>query len=154
MSEIAPLELEEDLAATVLRQCLDSFPHIRLQVTGECMRPILRHGDVVRIVSTANQAPRLGDIVLVKSAAGLRLHRLVWGPPFAATGGQWRTKGDHSSLWDAPVAPEDVLGVVVEVEGPCFGWRAAMRQASTALASLGRSVLTSAREYLPGWGRA
>ena len=46
--------------------------------------------------------------------AGPLLHRLVWGPPLAR--GAWRTKADRAAVWDARVAPRDVLGTIIAVE--------------------------------------
>ena len=59
--------------------------------------------------------PRLGDVVLVELPEGLRLHRLIWGPPFVRSNA-WRTKGDQAWLWDACTPPEAILGTVIACE--------------------------------------
>jgi hypothetical protein len=61
----------------------------------------------------------MGDVVLVRQAGGLRLHRLVLGPPFSRSA--WRTQGDRLEVPDPPVVPADVLGTVVEPRGRRLG---------------------------------
>ena len=100
----------------LLRDCLGSFPHVRLTVTGRCMEPALRHGEKVHLVGAARRPPRVGDIVLARQKDGLRLHRLVWGPPLARARGAWRTRADRGLLLDPPLAATDVLASVDVVE--------------------------------------
>jgi hypothetical protein len=128
---------EVPYAEELLRDCLSSFPHVRMTVRGRCMEPALADGDRVHLVAAAQRAPRVGDVVLSRQADGLRLHRLVWGPPFAARGGPWRTKADRGALLDPPVAPADVLATVSLVEDRP---RAAPRRAARALRSLASAV--------------
>ena len=115
MAEIAAREVSPEVSAAVLAECLDTFPHVRLTVTGESMRPALRPGEIVLLARPALRPPRLGDVVLFQHPEGLRLHRLVWGPPLAAR--SWRTKGDLSRSCDPRISPRDVLGTVIAVEG-------------------------------------
>ena len=96
----------------ILRDCLGSFAFVQLTVTGECMRPALEPGERVRLVSANEKPPRLGDVVLARHPEGLRLHRLVWGPPFALPGTHWRTQADRGALWDPALDPADVLGTL------------------------------------------
>jgi hypothetical protein len=107
-------------------------------VTGQCMQPDLTDGEKVHLVHTERHRPRLGDVVLARGTDGLRLHRLVWGPPLARRGWRWRTKADRARLLDPPLDPCDVLGTVVAVEG-----RSAPRltRPGKALVSLARGVL-------------
>jgi hypothetical protein len=112
--DVETLEAGPALSDLIVRDCLERFPSVRLRVSGECMRPGLAAGDTVRLASPARRPPRLGDVVLVRLPAGLRLHRLVWGPPLAPRGTRWRTKGDRSWIWDPLLHPEHVLGTVVE----------------------------------------
>jgi hypothetical protein len=100
----------------LLRDCLGSFPHVRLTVTGRCMEPALRHGERVHLVGASRRPPRVGDIVLARQKDGLRLHRLVWGPPLAGANGGWRTRADRGLLLDPPLAAADVLASVDVVE--------------------------------------
>ncbi len=121
----------------LLRDCLASFPHVRLTVTGRCMEPALAHGDKVHLVSAARRRPRLGDVVLARQKEGLRLHRLVFGPPLAPAGARWRTKADRGHALDAPLAAEDVLASIVSVEGRPG---ARPRRTLVALAALARAL--------------
>lgn len=126
----------------VLRECLASFPWVRLTVTGRCMQPALEHGEKVHLVSAARRPPRMGDVVLACGAQGLVLHRLVWGPPFALPGTRWRIKADRGLLFDPPLVPADVLATVVAIER-----RLAARPGRPALAllSLWRGVVARVR---------
>jgi hypothetical protein len=101
----------------LLRDCLRAFPHVLLTVTGRCMEPALVHGEKVRLVSSARRRPRLGDVVLARQRDGLRLHRLVWGPPLAPPRTPWRTRADRGLFLDPPLEAADVLASVVAVEG-------------------------------------
>jgi hypothetical protein len=116
LPEAAAAAVEVPFAEELLRDCLSAYPHVRLTVTGRCMEPAIRSGDKVRLVATALRPPRLGDIVLARQKEGLRLHRLVWGPPLAAAGSAWRTRADRGSLLDPPLAAADVLASVEAVE--------------------------------------
>jgi hypothetical protein len=142
LSGIGPLEdLPADgldgLREATLRACLLEFPHVRLTVSGDCMRPVLRPGQVALLARPPCPA-RVGSIVLVRAPAGLRLHRVLWGPPFATAASRLRTKGDRSLAFDPPLDAADVLGVVIGVEGggPSRGtfWR--MRTLRSLMAGL------------------
>jgi hypothetical protein len=112
---IPSLDASDAFQDAVLRECLASFPHVRLTVTGDCMCPGLASGETVLLTAAAQRRPWLGDVVLVRQAEGLRLHRLVWGPPLTR-GGAWRTQADRGPIWDPRVRAEDVLATVVAVE--------------------------------------
>jgi hypothetical protein len=151
-SDFAP-EVESLEASTVsdavLRDCLERFPHVRLRVTGECMRPALGPEDVVWIARPALHPPRLGDVVLVRHPAGIRLHRLVWGPPLAVVG-PWLTKGDRSVLWDGRLSRRDVLGTVVAVETAGASRPPGRGGARAAVGSLLRGLRARLRDGLAG----
>jgi hypothetical protein len=131
MPDVPVVALPAGRAAEVLRELLDGFGTVQLTVTGDCMEPRLPEGGTVRLVARAARPPRLGDVVLVRHPSGVRLHRLVWGPPLARR--RWRTKGDRSLLWDPVVGPEDVLATVDAADG-------APGRAALALASLARGL--------------
>jgi hypothetical protein len=126
----------------LLRDCLASFRHVRLSVTGHCMEPALRHGERVHLVGAARRPPRLGDVVLARQKEGLRLHRLVWGPPLAPSGSPWRTKADRGRRLDPPLAAEDVLASVEVVEAR--PWESP-RRAGRALLSLAGGIAARLR---------
>ena len=127
----------------ILRGCLRAFPFVELTVTGECMRPALRPGERVRLVSPDERPPRVGDVVLARHPEGLRLHRLVWGPPFALPGTFWRTQADRGALWDPALSPADVLGTVVEADR--LPRASALGRWLTSLRSLWRGTRTWVR---------
>ncbi len=97
------------LADEALDDCLAGFDRLRLTVTGGCMSPSLEPGDTVVLEPVRKTAPRFGDVVLLRHPAGLRLHRLVWRPPFL----RWRTKADRSPFCDPPLRRQDLLATVV-----------------------------------------
>jgi hypothetical protein len=97
------------------------------------MEPLLGHGEKVHLVGSARRRPRIGDVVLARQKDGLRLHRLVWGPPIAPGGALWRTKADRGLLLDPPLGEADVLATVAAVEGRAS---ARPRRAGRALLSL------------------
>lgn len=74
--DVPPADGLDGLREAALRACLDEFPHVRLTVSGDCMEPALRPGQVALVARPVDFA-RVGDIVLVRAPAGLRLHRLV-----------------------------------------------------------------------------
>jgi hypothetical protein len=134
--------VEVPFGEELLRDCLSAFPHVRLTVTGRCMEPALRHGDKVHLIGAGRRRPRVGDVVLARQKDGLRLHRLVWGPPLSATGSPWRTKADRGLLLDPPLAAGDVLASVEAVEGRPG---ARPRRAGRALLSLAGGIAARLR---------
>jgi hypothetical protein len=134
--------VEVPFGEELLRDCLSSFPRVRLTVTGRCMEPALLHGEKVRLVGAARRRPRVGDVVLARQKDGLRLHRLVWGPPLSPSGASWRTKADRGLLLDPPIAARDVLASVEAVEGRP---RARPRRPGRALASLAGGIAARLR---------
>ncbi len=130
--------IEVPFGEELLRDCLAEFPHVRLTVTGRCMEPALADGDKVRLVSAARRRPRVGDVVLARQKEGLRLHRLVFGPPLAPSGMRWRTRADRGLLLDPPLLAGDVLASIVSVEGRPD---ARPRRTLRALVSLARAVV-------------
>lgn len=97
-------------AARLVRATLREFGAVRFAVRGDCMRPALVEGEDVLVVAAARQPPRFGDVVLLESSEGLRLHRLVWN------GRRLRTKGDRAPGFDGPRPWEAALGTVVGVQ--------------------------------------
>ena len=146
MPDVLTLDASPELSDGVIRQCLASFRHVRLRTTGGCMEPMLSAGETVLVAGTALRRPRIGDMVLVRQSAGLRLHRLIWGPPFALPSSGWRTMSDRAQTWDARVSPRDVLGTVVGVEGTPR--RAVRSRPGVAVRSLCRGLGTRLRLVL------
>jgi hypothetical protein len=107
-----------DTRSAVLQDCLETFPYVRLSVTGRCMMPALCPGDAVTIAPRTRRTPRWGDIVLVRQPDGMRLHRLVWRWPSAFGNARWLTKADRSAEWDPPADPRSILGTMIQIEAP------------------------------------
>lgn len=143
---VACVEVARSTREVLLRELLDTSPHVRLQVQGDCMAPALLPGDTVLLASSRRRPPRLGDVVLVRLAAGLRLHRLVWGWP--RRGRARRTKADRSTHWDPAFEPADVWGAVIGVERAGRGLPPAGRIAP-ALRSMTGALLGRVRRSWP-----
>jgi hypothetical protein len=143
VSEMASADLSDAQAALVLRGCLEAFREVRFTVTGRCMEPALVEGESVVVAAPTRASARLGDVVLVQQADGLRLHRVIW-----AFGGQLRTKGDRSPRWDPTLTRSAILGTVVAVGDT--GRPRPMRDPWRALVSLARGMAARLREYVPG----
>ena len=108
---VALCEASPELSRQVLAECLRDFADVRLTVTGRCMEPALREGEVVTLVAAARRRPRLGDVVLTAAGGGFLLHRLVWRRP----GGPWRTKADRAPTWDPVSSEADLIATAIEV---------------------------------------
>jgi hypothetical protein len=107
-------EASPALRRQVLLECLREFAQVRLTVSGACMEPALKDGDVVTLVAASRRPPRLGDVVLALVGDRVELHRLVW-----AARGRWRTKADRAPTWDAVLREPDLIATAVEVQsGP------------------------------------
>jgi hypothetical protein len=83
----------------------------RLKVVGVSMRPLLQPGDWVIARAGADTGYELGDLLVFQNSGHLVTHRLV-----GHAAGRLLLKGDALRSFDAPVAPQDVLGRVVAVE--------------------------------------
>ncbi len=135
-----------NVSEAVIRHCLQAFSHVRLRVTGLCMLPALVPGMTVLVGRTESHPPRLGDVVLVRHPAGLRLHRLIWGPPLASNRSMWRTKPDRAVAPDPWIPPEHVLGTVFGIEGTPGGgpglhpWVVARWMGASLLRRFGRRL--------------
>jgi hypothetical protein len=137
---MSELRTTPPFADRILEDCLSAFPDVVFAVTGHCMSPDLAEGERVRVVSPSRRPPRLGDVVLTRSAGDLRLHRLVWGPPFVRRSAGWRTQADRALCLDPLLSEKDILGTVVAVEG-----RPYERSFARAVWSLSRAIVTRLR---------
>jgi len=89
--------VEVPFGEELLRDCLASFPHVRLTVTGRCMEPAIAHGEKVHLVSASRRRPRVGQ-----HAAEDRCDRLRGPAPPPARAGRLprpvRRAARHSML--------------------------------------------------------
>jgi signal peptidase I len=77
-------------------------------IEGDSMRPTLRPGDEV-VVDLEPRKVRCGDLVALREGEQLVVHRVIErGPPVI-------TRGDNSPRIDEPLAPGQLLGLVVEI---------------------------------------
>jgi hypothetical protein len=83
----------------------------RLTVSGFSMVPLLCPGDVV-VVRLGQVRPRLGDVVVRRQGDALVVHRVV-----QVTGEHIITKGDATLSHDPSVSSDEILGVVIAIEG-------------------------------------
>jgi signal peptidase I len=81
-------------------------------VSGACMEPSLRPGERITLRKSTGP-PRVGDVALVRTPRGLRLHRVVFR--FRR---MIRTKGDQGVFLDPQVSEADVLAVWESDESP------------------------------------
>jgi hypothetical protein len=109
-------EAPTEFSTAIIRDCLRCFPEVRLRIKGSCMSPCIVSGMTVILGQKVLHPPRIGDVVLLHHPAGLRLHRLFWGPPLASGSSRWRTRAERAFASDPWITPEKVLGTVVGVE--------------------------------------
>ena len=110
--------VEVPFGEELLRDCLASFPHVRLTVTGRCMEPAIAHGEKVQLVSAARRrAARRATSCCRGRRRACGCTGWCSGRRIALPGSRWRTKADRGLLLDPPLAARDVLAKVVSVEG-------------------------------------
>jgi uncharacterized repeat protein (TIGR01451 family) len=90
--------------------CLRAGLRVRFQARGSSMFPTISHGETVYVKPASEADLRRGDIVLVKSDIGFRLHRLI-----LADAGRdvFITRGDCGVQDDPAVRHDQILGVAV-----------------------------------------
>ena len=94
-------------------ESLNISGRLRFRATGLSMMPAISPGSCVTIKKTDIAAVEPGSVVLVRSHAGLLLHRLV------GRDGQFAiTRGDNNKDPDPPVTCAQILGVMAAVERP------------------------------------
>jgi signal peptidase I len=111
-----------------------------LPVRGNSMRPLLRDGDAVLVEHTACVV-QPGDIVVVRTQAGLVVHRVLRRLP----GATLITRGDNTAAADPPIAEAALVGRVSrlrrghhELDIVAARWRLAGRGIALALRAEGR----------------
>ena len=93
-----------------LRECLHLDPDgAQVTVSGTCMEPALKEGSRITL-RPSNGSHRLGDVVLLRTPRGLRLHRVL-----LRFRGAIRTKGDQGPFFD-PAASEAAVIALCETD--------------------------------------
>lgn len=98
--------LVPEVAEAWIRDCLRIDPGgVAVTVSGTCMEPALMAGSRIRLKAPSG-AVRVGDVVLLNTAAGLRLHRILLHFRDAI-----RTKGDRGHYLDPLSSKTAVIAV-------------------------------------------
>lgn len=101
----AELPAAETLAS-FLRQALAAMGRVRLHLQGHSMTPTLPPDCEIEVMPLTGPAP-LGALVVFVADGRLMAHRLV-----RRADDRWVTQGDGCSLPDAPLAADQIIGVV------------------------------------------
>ena len=80
------------------------------------MHPTIHHGDVITVAPVALTNLERGDIILARLQSGLIAHRIVNIEEEEGCGLTFILRGDASTICDAPVKSEQVLGKVICLE--------------------------------------
>jgi len=93
------------------------------------MLPLLREGDRI-LVSHDLSGVQRGDILVFQQGEGLVAHRVVSITRNHGNRRVYRTKGDNSAYFDAPLSAAEILGLVdlisrddIEYDLTTKGWR-------------------------------
>jgi signal peptidase I len=84
---------------------------LRLTVTSDSMRPLLRAGDEVVVDPIEPRALRPGMIIVVERHGDWITHRLV-----AIDEHGWHTHGDNTRTLDLPAQADEIIGRVIAIE--------------------------------------
>jgi len=103
-----PASAMAELAGTILELGWS----VRMRVKGDSMRPALLNGDEVWLAPAGARGPRRGEMVAVRTADSMYIHRLVR----RRRDGLILTAGDNVSHRDAATRECALLGVVRRVE--------------------------------------
>jgi uncharacterized repeat protein (TIGR01451 family) len=99
------------------RGLLASGHQIRFQARGRSMLPLIRDGETLRVEGVAAKRLRVGDIVVAKTARGLRAHRLIFKDLVRDC---FLTRGDAGQESDPPIRAQQILGRVVLSRRACL----------------------------------
>jgi len=84
---------------------------VRLTVTSDSMRPLLRVGDGVVVQPIDPQALQPGDVIVVQRGGEWITHRLV-----AVDERGWHTHGDNTRYGDEAASAARIMGRVIAIE--------------------------------------
>jgi signal peptidase I len=84
---------------------------VRLTVTGDSMRPLLRVGDSVVVQPIDPHALQPGDVIVVQRGGDWITHRLV-----TVDERGWHTHGDNTRFGDDVASTAQIVGRVIAIE--------------------------------------
>jgi hypothetical protein len=84
---------------------------LRFQATGRSMLPTIQDGEIVHVKPIASSMLRIGDIVLLRSGAAFRAHRII-----RKRGENFITRGDAGIDTDGEIRCDQILGRVIAKE--------------------------------------
>ena len=132
MTSIPEKRLTPAVAESWIRDALVLHPlGAQLTVSGACMEPAIPEGSTITLTAPI-APPRAGDVVLLQTPNGLRLHRIL-----IRFRGWMRTKGDQGAYLDPPGSPHSIIAA-------CPGSESRAQR-------LGRVGLSAARLFLRFW---
>jgi len=95
----------------VIRAALERGQRVRMTANGSSMLPFIHDGDIVEL-EPISASPKIGDIVLAQNpGGGYVVHRVV-----RARGESFYLRGDAQTCSEGPLAPENMLGKVIQSE--------------------------------------
>ncbi len=84
---------------------------LRLRVSSDSMRPLLRIGDEVVVQRVDPHTLQPGDVLVVQRRGDWITHRLV-----AVDDHGWHTHGDNTRYADEPASAAEIIGRVIAIE--------------------------------------
>jgi len=84
---------------------------LRLTVTSDSMRPLLRAGDAVVVEPIEPHALQPGAVIVVQRGGEWITHRLVAIDEYG-----WHTHGDHTRYVDEAARADEIVGRVITIE--------------------------------------
>ena len=84
---------------------------LRFQVVGRSMLPTIKHGEIVHVKPVTGGMLRIGDIVLLRSGAQFKAHRII-----RKRGQCLITRGDAGIDTDGEIRCDQILGRVTAKE--------------------------------------
>lgn len=106
------------VAVDLLREHLAQAGHLRFDVIGACMSPLIDVGDQVELQAVSVAQLHVGDILLFDDSGQFYTHRLLARPRHQANHWYLQTRGDRSPWRDRPWEASQLVGQVVAVYKP------------------------------------
>ena len=116
------------------------------------MQPFLQPGDEAWVAPSPPEVRR-GDVVVLRTAAGLLVHRLLRAEPWSQPERLW-TQGDSNRLPDPPASAENLVGRVLTVRrrGGSLALDTPRWRASGWLIASGMLALNNLARQARPWG--